>query len=79
MVVIHDTSVIKLDEENYDYVRREDYEALEEKYNKLNTFVNHIYSHSEKGVKISRDNWVLCKICNKTVNQIYEESKKIED
>jgi len=35
---------------------------------KCEKFVQHIYNHSDK--KIHMEDWVLCKICNKTFKQI---------
>lgn len=40
---------------------------------KYERFVNHVYSHSDEiddGKGLCLEDWVMCKICNKTFKQI---------
>lgn len=54
-------------------------EATEEEKDRAVIFVRHIKAHLSKGRYKSMifplDAEVLCKICNKTIDQIYEEER----
>ena len=42
---------------------------------KYELFAEHIYDHTEDHNNLPMDDWVMCKICNKTINQILKEYK----
>lgn len=51
-------------------------EGVNTSLHKYQIFVEHIYNHSDK--KVCMEDWVLCKICNKTFKEI-TDGKKIEE
>jgi len=59
---LNETNVIQLINDIEDNLRKL------EKYKK---FAEHIHSHSDKGMIL--DDWVVCKICNKTFKEIVED------
>lgn len=44
------------------------YNSTDREMLKFKEFVEHIYNHSDKSIPL--EDWVLCKICNKTFKQI---------
>ena len=47
---------------------------MTENLRKCEKFVQHIYNHSDK--KVCMEDWVLCKICNKTFKEITDGEDK---
>ena len=50
-------------------------EADEEEIDRAVVFVRHIEKHLRDDVSFSRHAKVICKICDKTIDEIYEEER----
>lgn len=48
-----------------------------EKITKALAFVEHIEEHLKNDVQFSKHDKVMCKICGKTIDEIYEEAVKL--
>jgi len=49
--------------------------ASEEKIDRALVFVAHIEKHLKDDISFSRHAKVICKICNKTIDEIYKEER----